>query len=283
MLDGSCCYPFPVVGWPASDPLVTADRRHPAVPEPGRQPAQARHRVVGRLRRCRRRRLGESSRAPTTSPGSRRRAPARALPDISMSAAVNGGIVVYYSFVTTAGFHIFGGTSEASPLFSGIVALAAQRAGHGLGQINPALYALQGSASSGIVDVDPPQHHVDLPRLVGQPRAPSTAGAPRRATTWPAASARSTPPSSSPRWRTPPARVPDPGTLGGGPPAVAALHRVRVPRSPLEAARPPARCAAAPGAAPRCRRAPCPSAASRGRRTPGTCRGRARGRPAGAP
>ena len=76
----------------------------------------------------------------------------RALPDISMSAAVNGGIVVYYSFVN-AGFHIFGGTSEASPLFSGIVALAAQRAGHGLGQINPALYALQGSPSSGIVDV----------------------------------------------------------------------------------------------------------------------------------
>jgi subtilase family serine protease len=34
---------------------------------------------------------------------------------------------------------IVGGTSEASPLFSGIVALADQEAGHSLGYINPEL------------------------------------------------------------------------------------------------------------------------------------------------
>jgi subtilase family serine protease len=49
----------------------------------------------------------------------------RGTPDISMSAAVNGGAWVYYSFVRPdSPWHIFGGTSEASPIFSGIVALA---------------------------------------------------------------------------------------------------------------------------------------------------------------
>jgi subtilase family serine protease len=42
-----------------------------------------------------------------------------------------------------------GGTSEASPLFSGIVALTDQVAGHSLGYLNPALYAM---AKSGVPD-----------------------------------------------------------------------------------------------------------------------------------
>ena len=83
----------------------------------------------------------------------------RGTPDISMSAAVNGGCWVYWSFAGTggAGWYIIGGTSEASPIFSGIVALADQVAGHRLGLLNPALYAL-GAASkhgarTGLVDI----------------------------------------------------------------------------------------------------------------------------------
>jgi len=54
-----------------------------------------------------------------------------------MSAAVNGGCWVYFSFLPgQPGWNIFGGTSEASPIFSGIVALANQVAGHRLGLIN---------------------------------------------------------------------------------------------------------------------------------------------------
>jgi subtilase family serine protease len=45
------------------------------------------------------------------------------------------------------------GTSEATPLFAGIVALAAQVAGHPLGLINPALYQLSAQGAPGIVDV----------------------------------------------------------------------------------------------------------------------------------
>jgi subtilase family serine protease len=79
---------------------------------------------------------------------------ARATPDISMSAAVDGGALVYTGFGGVApGYHIVGGTSEASPLFSGIVAIADQIAGHKLGWINGRMYTLAHSRSSGIVDV----------------------------------------------------------------------------------------------------------------------------------
>jgi subtilase family serine protease len=83
----------------------------------------------------------------------------RGTPDISMSAAVNGGCWVYWSFAGTggAGWYIIGGTSEATPIFSGIVALADQVAGHRLGLINPALYALgaasQHGVNTGLVDI----------------------------------------------------------------------------------------------------------------------------------
>ena len=45
------------------------------------------------------------------------------------------------------------GTSEATPLFAGIVALADQVAGHPLGLINPALYRLAAAGQPGITDV----------------------------------------------------------------------------------------------------------------------------------
>ena len=79
----------------------------------------------------------------------------RGTPDISMSAAVTGGAWVYSSYLPGQGWGIVGGTSEATPLFSGIVALADQKAGHRLGLINPELYALGASnaAGHGIVDV----------------------------------------------------------------------------------------------------------------------------------
>jgi subtilase family serine protease len=78
----------------------------------------------------------------------------RGTPDISMSAAVDGAALVYMSFPgLKKGFYLIGGTSEASPIFAGVVALADQQAGHDLGDINPALYRLQGKGTAGIVDV----------------------------------------------------------------------------------------------------------------------------------
>ena len=81
----------------------------------------------------------------------------RGTPDISMTAAVNGGAWVYSSYDPTAvGWDVSGGTSEATPLFSGIVALADQVAGHRVGNIQKALYDLyaHNAKANGVVDVN---------------------------------------------------------------------------------------------------------------------------------
>jgi subtilase family serine protease len=85
----------------------------------------------------------------------------RGTPDISMSAAVSGGAWVYQSFEPGGtGWEILGGTSEATPLFAGVVALASQKAGHPLGNIDSALYTLGAESrikadtrQTGILDV----------------------------------------------------------------------------------------------------------------------------------
>jgi subtilase family serine protease len=78
-----------------------------------------------------------------------------------MSAAVSGGAWIYQSFEPGGpGWEILGGTSEATPIFAGVVALASQKAGHPLGNIDSALYTLgaesrlkNGPQNTGIVDV----------------------------------------------------------------------------------------------------------------------------------
>ncbi len=78
----------------------------------------------------------------------------RGVPDISMSAACNGSVVEYQSFQgQPPGWYPTCGTSEATPLFAGVVALAGQVAGHPLGLINPRLYQLAAHHAPGIVDI----------------------------------------------------------------------------------------------------------------------------------
>ncbi len=77
----------------------------------------------------------------------------RGTPDIGMSAAVNGAVDIYYSYEPGfTGWNIVGGTSEATPEFSGIVAMADQMAGHRLGQLNKLLYSMH-EGQGGLVDV----------------------------------------------------------------------------------------------------------------------------------
>jgi subtilase family serine protease len=78
----------------------------------------------------------------------------RGVPDISMSGACNGAVNVYQSFSgQPAGWYPTCGTSEATPLFSGIIALTAQFAHHSVGLINPALYTMSAMHAPGLVDV----------------------------------------------------------------------------------------------------------------------------------
>ncbi|HYB85229.1 MAG TPA: S53 family peptidase [Streptosporangiaceae bacterium] len=143
-------FPTPQVGWPASDPLVTAvggtqlnlapdgTRLGPDVAWSGsgggRSALFARpsyqdgvRDVVGR---------------------------ARGIPDISMDASCSSGAVIYSSFGPgPPEWSTICGTSLATPLFAGVVALAGQKAGHPLGAINPALYRMAASHDRGIVDI----------------------------------------------------------------------------------------------------------------------------------
>jgi len=139
----------PQVGWPASDPLVTAvggtqldlapdgTRRGPDVAWSasggGRSAVFARPAyqngvadVVGRR---------------------------RGIPDISMDAACASAVAVFSSYFGAPAWSTACGTSVAAPLFAGIVALADQQAGHPLGLINPALYTMAARHDRGIVDI----------------------------------------------------------------------------------------------------------------------------------
>jgi len=153
-LDGSDVYPYPVNSWPSGDPLVTSvggtqlhldangNRISPDVvwndgygaTGGGLSQVFSRPSYQATVKSV----VGDS----------------RGTPDISASAAVDGAAILYYSFQPSRiGWHLVGGTSEASPLFSGVVALTAQLAGHRLGQINPQLYHMNASHRDGIVDV----------------------------------------------------------------------------------------------------------------------------------
>ncbi len=68
----------------------------------------------------------------------------RGVPDVAYNAAVNGGVLGVFSSSGQGAdlVFIFGGTSAGSPQWSGITALAAQKAGHSLGFLNPALYVI---------------------------------------------------------------------------------------------------------------------------------------------
>jgi subtilase family serine protease len=91
--------------------------------------------------------------------------PYRGVPDISMSAACNGAVDVYQSFPgVPAGWYPTCGTSEATPLFAGIVALTVQEAHHSLGLINPALYAMSAQHAPGLVDVTSGNNTVSFTR-----------------------------------------------------------------------------------------------------------------------
>jgi subtilase family serine protease len=83
---------------------------------------------------------------------------ARGVPDISMDASCSSSVAIYGSFYGgPARWNPMCGTSLATPLFAGIVALADDYAGHGrahsLGLINPAIYTIAARHERGIVAI----------------------------------------------------------------------------------------------------------------------------------
>jgi subtilase family serine protease len=171
-LDESTYYPFPVTSWPDSDPLVTAvggTQLHVTATGSGFRPAAPTAWNDTYNRAANEFAAGDAGPNPLAGGGGRSvlfgrpgyqdgaarvTGRHRGVPDISMSAACNGSVDTYGTFGgAPAGWSPACGTSEATPLFAGIVALAAQVAGHPLGPVNPALYRLAAAHGRGIVDV----------------------------------------------------------------------------------------------------------------------------------
>jgi subtilase family serine protease len=150
--NGADLFPFQVNSWPSSDPLVTSvggtqlnlddagSRLSPDIVwnDSSGAGGGGLSRIFGRP---------TYQGAVSSVVGAR-----RGTPDVSLSAAVDGGVWVYSSYAgASSPFHVFGGTSAATPEFAGIVALANQSAGKPLGRLNPLLYSLSGD--DGVVDV----------------------------------------------------------------------------------------------------------------------------------
>src|ERR1700753_979610 len=169
-LDGSTYYLHPVTSWPPSDPLVTAvggTQLH--LNAAGQRTApdsvwnDTYNRAVNEYL------FGNAGPNPLAGGGGKSIyfgrpdyqadvsnvvGNSRGVPDISMSAACNGAVDTYNSFAgQPAGWYPTCGTSEATPEFAGVVALADQVAGHSLGLINPMLYQLATARAHGIADV----------------------------------------------------------------------------------------------------------------------------------
>src|SRR5579859_157912 len=73
----------------------------------------------------------------------------RGVPDVAYNAAVNGGVLTVWSLTGQDQAFTFGGTSASAPQWAGIVALGVQRGHKRLGLLNPALYAIAQTDSSG--------------------------------------------------------------------------------------------------------------------------------------
>jgi subtilase family serine protease len=150
---GGTTLPTPEVGWPASDPLVTAvggtnlctspfdgtvvdSVDGPATPDDSCRSGDretAWNGSGGGFSHVFARPDYQSGVAAVPSG-------ARGVPDISMNASCGTYVVVLDTAPGYGGYYRVCGTSEASPMFAGVVAIADQAAGHDLGNINDALY-----------------------------------------------------------------------------------------------------------------------------------------------
>ena len=170
--------PYPSVGWPASDPLVTAVggtylctnattglgvdsvsppsqcQSNPGVREVGWVGSGGGYSIL-----FPRPTFQNTLPAGSTFVGSSVGAPGpntnmRGVPDIAYQASSRTGVLVYMTEAATTtsgtgcggaspcstGWYVVGGTSASSPQWAGLIAIADQMAGRDLGYINPALY-----------------------------------------------------------------------------------------------------------------------------------------------
>jgi subtilase family serine protease len=169
-------FPFPTVEWPASDPLVTGvggtylctdavtGTSVDSISPPVNCQNQT-HREIGWIA------SGGGFSHVFSRPSYQGTLPSgstpidaatRGVPDISYQASSRTGVLVYDTAPgdaegglvcpsgnpCSAGWYVVGGTSSSCPQWAGLVAIADQIAGKGLGMINPTLYSLASNPST---------------------------------------------------------------------------------------------------------------------------------------
>jgi subtilase family serine protease len=191
--------PVPTVGWPASDPLVTGvggtylctDANTGTSVDTASPPANCQgqtHREIGWIDSG----GGFSSifsrpAYQDTLPAGSTSVPAgsRGVPDVAFQASARTGVLVYVTLPPdgsgglscgssgpcSTGWYVVGGTSASSPQWSGIVAIADQLNGGGLGLINPALYKLANGPTyaADFYDVTTGNNGAAAPTIPGYP------------------------------------------------------------------------------------------------------------------
>ena len=192
--------PFPSVQWPASDPLVTgvggtylctdtsntstrmvdsssppgACRSHPGAAEVGWIGSGGGFSHV----------FSKPSFQSSLPAGSTAIGAMRGVPDIALQASSRTGALIYLTLPPaglsglicgavpcSTGWYDIGGTSLSCPQWAAFVALANQIKGHGLGSINPALYALASNPTTyanDFFDVTTGKNQTD-PTIAGYP------------------------------------------------------------------------------------------------------------------
>jgi subtilase family serine protease len=201
---GGNLIPFPTVGWPASDPLVTAVGGTYLCTNPlaGTNDPRTPYFVLGVGAKC-----GSNAFNPThtlgevawtfsgggfshvfAKPSYQNTLPAgstpigstRGVPDIALQASSATGALVYLTLppdgnnsnVGNTGWYDIGGTSLSAPQWAGFAAIGAQMKGHGLGLINPALYHLPsnpGKYASDFFDIATNNPNQGDPSIPGYP------------------------------------------------------------------------------------------------------------------
>ena len=165
--------PFPSVQWPASDPLVTGVGGTYLCTDPTATTNEPRTITAGPPAKCKanptQAEVGwtfsgggfshvfdKPSYQGTLPAGSTAIGAMRGVPDVGFQASAGSGALVYVSLPPdglgsnvvcsgapcSSGWYDIGGTSLSCPQWAGIVAIADQKHGSGLGLINPKLYAI---------------------------------------------------------------------------------------------------------------------------------------------
>jgi len=186
VMAGGSLIPHPAVEWPASDPLVTGvggtylctdpnattNQPRTTLPLPGlggKCASNSPYNAAGAAEVAWTFSGGgfsdtfarPSYQAGTLPAGSTAiPAASRGVPDIAFQASAGTGALVYLSLppdgtdsnIGQTGWYDIGGTSLSCPQWAGLVAIADQLNGGGLGQINPALYKLAANPSQYAAD-----------------------------------------------------------------------------------------------------------------------------------